>query len=729
MSEKIKVTHSGTEKSESIDMGRLVGELIDNRWLIVTVTSFLLSLGVLYSLFSTPIYRADAMLQVEQKQGNAILNSLSQILPDSQPQSAPEIALLQSRMILGKAVDELNLQASVEQDYFPVFGKGWSRLNGEKAGKLDISRLYLPANENAKDVPEIILTVLDNKRYKVENAAISLEGHVGELLDNNGVSLMVNAIDAAPGTKFTVKYKSKLEVINELLKVYSVADQGKDTGMLSLTLTGEDPVKIREILDSIANIYMAQNIARQAAQDAKSLDFLQEQMPKVRSDLDIAESKLNQYRQQKDSVDLNLEAQSVLNQIVNVDNQLNELTIREAEVSQLYTQSHPTYKALLEKRSTLEQEKKKLNKRVSAMPETQQEVLRLSRDVESGRAVYMQLLNRQQELSIAKSSAIGYVRIIDSAITAPKPVKPQKALIILISLVLGGVFSVGLILANMFLRRGIESPEQLEELGINVYASVPVSEWLIKESLNSKKKIKSISTVKNNRKDAVFLAVENPADLAVEAIRGLRTSLHFAMMEANNKILMISGASPNAGKTFVSSNLAAVIANTGKKVLFIDADMRKGYIHKNFGFENTDGLSGVLSGKIPVEQAIKNVASANFDFISRGQVPPNPAELLMHERLAALLTWADKNYDLIVIDTPPILAVTDAAIIGGYAGTTLLVARFEQNTAKEIEVSIKRFEQSGVVVKGCILNGMVKKASSYYGYGYNHYGYSYSDKK
>ncbi|CVE11604.1 Putative tyrosine-protein kinase in cps region [Serratia marcescens] len=729
MSEKIKVTHSGTEKSESIDMGRLVGELIDNRWLIVTVTSFLLSLGVLYSLFSTPIYRADAMLQVEQKQGNAILNSRSQILPDSQPQSAPEIALLQSRMILGKAVDELNLQASVEQDYFPVFGKGWSRLNGEKAGKLDISRLYLPANENAKDVPEIILTVLDNKRYKVENAAISLEGHVGELLDNNGVSLMVNAIDAAPGTKFTVKYKSKLEVINELLKVYSVADQGKDTGMLSLTLTGEDPVKIREILDSIANIYMAQNIARQAAQDAKSLDFLQEQMPKVRSDLDIAESKLNQYRQQKDSVDLNLEAQSVLNQIVNVDNQLNELTIREAEVSQLYTQSHPTYKALLEKRSTLEQEKKKLNKRVSAMPETQQEVLRLSRDVESGRAVYMQLLNRQQELSIAKSSAIGYVRIIDSAITAPKPVKPQKALIILISLVLGGVFSVGLILANMFLRRGIESPEQLEELGINVYASVPVSEWLIKESLDSKKKIKSISTVKNNRKDAVFLAVENPADLAVEAIRGLRTSLHFAMMEANNKILMISGASPNAGKTFVSSNLAAVIANTGKKVLFIDADMRKGYIHKNFGFENTDGLSGVLSGKIPVEQAIKNVASANFDFISRGQVPPNPAELLMHERLAALLTWADKNYDLIVIDTPPILAVTDAAIIGGYAGTTLLVARFEQNTAKEIEVSIKRFEQSGVVVKGCILNGMVKKASSYYGYGYNHYGYSYSDKK
>ena len=88
-----------------------------------------------------------------------------------------------------------------------------------------------------------------------------------------------------------------------------------------------------------------------------------------------------------------------------------------------------------------------------------------------------------------------------------------------------------------------------------------------------------------------------------------------------------------------------------------------------------------------------------------------------------------ENYDIVVLDTPPILAVTDAAVIGNYAGTTLMVARFELNTAKEIEVGIKRFEQTGVVVKGCILNGVVKKASSYYGYGYNHYGYSYKDNK
>ncbi|HHM1077156.1 TPA: GNVR domain-containing protein, partial [Klebsiella pneumoniae] len=268
--------------------------------------------------------------------------------------------------------------------------------------------------------------------------------------------------------------------------------------------------------------YLAQNIARQAAQDAKSLDFLNQQLPKVRAELDVAEDKLNQYRRQNDSVDLSLEAKSVLDQIVNADNQLNELTFRESEISQLYTKEHPTYKALLEKRKTLQDEKNKLNKRVASMPETQQEVLRLSRDVESGRAVYMQLLNRQQELNISKSSAIGNVRIIDDAVTQTKPVKPKKVLIVLLGIVAGSMLSIGLVLLKVFLRRGIESPEQLEELGINVYASIPVSEDFAAKS--SKKK----QWAKVEHTDIDFLAIQNPADLAIESIRGLRTSLHFA---------------------------------------------------------------------------------------------------------------------------------------------------------------------------------------------------------
>lgn len=707
--------------TDEIDLGRLFGELIDHRKLIISVTALFTLLALIYALFATPIYQADALIQVEQKQGNAILSNLSQILPSGQPQSAPEIALLQSRMILGKTVADLNLQAQVKQDYFPLFGRGWSRLMGEKPGTINVTRLYIP--NNGDETPELKVTVVDDVNYKVIYGDLELKGRVGELLNEKGISLKIESMDSQPGVSFSVSYISKLKAIADLQNTFTVADLGKDTGMLNLSLMGDNPEQIRNIVDSISHNYLSQNIARQAAQDAKSLEFLNAQLPKVRGELDVAEDKLNQYRRQKDSVDLSLEAKSVLEQIVNVDNQLNELTFRESEISQLYTKEHPTYKALMEKRKTLQDEKGKLNERVSAMPKTQQEILRLSRDVESGQAVYMQLLNRQQELSIAKSSAIGNVRIIDEAVTETKPVKPIKIIILLVGIVLGMVVSVGMVLLRVFLRRGIESPEQLEEVGINVYASIPVSENFAKKALQTGWKKKTESEIQG------FLAVENPADLAIEAIRGLRTSLHFAMMEARNNVLMISGASPNAGKTFVSTNLAAVVAQTGKKVLLIDTDMRKSYTHKLFEVSNDNGLCDILSGKIDIGRAIKTIKQAGFDFISRGVVPPNPAELLMHRRFGELVDWASQNYDIVILDTPPILAVTDAAIIGHYAGTTLLVARFEQNTVKELEVSFKRFDQSGVIAKGCILNGVVKKASSYYGYGYSHYGYSYTNEK
>ncbi|MGA5654621.1 polysaccharide biosynthesis tyrosine autokinase [Rahnella contaminans] len=709
--------------SDEIELGLIIGELLDHKKLIISITGIFTIIAILYVLFSTPVYQADALVQVEQKQGNVLLENLSQVLPEAQPQSEPEIALIQSRMILGKTVEDLHLQAQIQQNYFPVFGQGWARLTGAKNGSIKVTKLFIPQTGNDKQ--EITLTITDKNNFKVEGPSFSYTGKTGSLLEKPEVTILVDEADATPGTSFTINYQSKLSAIDKLQKNLLVVDQGKDSGMLTLTLLGEDRAQIAAILNSITENYLAQNIARQAAQDAKSLEFLHSQLPKVRSDLDEAEDKLNAYRKKQDSIDLSLEAKSVLDQIVNVDNQLNQLTFSEAEISQLYTKDNPKYKALLEKRKVLEKNRASLNAQVSAMPSTQQEVVRLSRNVDSGKAVYMQLLNRQQELEIAKSSAIGNVRIIDHAVTEPVPVKPKKALIVAISFILGGFISVGVILFKAFFHRGIESPEQLENLGISVYASIPNSDWLLKNSvINSGRKVRG-----KHKDNTSFLAVDNPADISIEALRSLRTSLHFAMLEAANNIIMISGPSPRAGKSFVSANLSAVMAQADKRILLIDGDMRKGIAHKMLKVDNVTGLSDLISSDMTFERGVKKIQSVNFDFIPRGQIAPNPAELLMHPRFLELLNWASQNYDLVIIDTPPILAVTDAAIIGRHVGTTLLVARFEQNTIKEIEVSVRRFEQSGVIIKGCILNGIIKKASSYYGYGYNHYGYDYSDNK
>lgn len=143
-----------------------------------------------------------------------------------------------------------------------------------------------------------------------------------------------------------------------------------------------------------------------------------------------------------------------------------------------------------------------------------------------------------------------------------------------------------------------------------------------------------------------------------------------------------------------------MISQTNKRVLLIDCDMRKGYTHELLGTNNVNGLSEILIGQGDITTAAKPTSIAKFDLIPRGQVPPNPSELLMSERFAELVNWASKNYDLVLIDTPPILAVTDAAIVGRHVGTTLMVARYAVNTLKEVETSLSRFEQNGIPVKG-----------------------------
>lgn len=261
------INKSMKKDSDEIDLGRLVGELIDHRKLIISVTALFTLLSLVYALFATPIYQADALVQVEQKQANAILSNLSQMLPDSQPQSAPEIALLQSRMILGKTVDDLNLQTRVKQDYFPIFGRGWARLTGEKPSEINISRLYLPVTDD--DSPEIKLIVKDDMHYTLKSDSFSIDGKVGELVDAKNISIKVDSITAPKGTTFSVSYVSKLKAISDLQDILTVADQGKDTGILTLSLTGDNPKLIEKIIDSITNNYLAQNISRQAAQDEK----------------------------------------------------------------------------------------------------------------------------------------------------------------------------------------------------------------------------------------------------------------------------------------------------------------------------------------------------------------------------------------------------------------------------------------------------------------------------
>ncbi|MCT4716393.1 tyrosine-protein kinase Wzc [Enterobacteriaceae bacterium H18W14] len=722
MTDKVHRSSASTEGNDEIDIGRLFGTILEARWWVLGITAVFALLAVVYVLFATPIYKADALVQIEQNAGNSLVNDISSALSNKPPASAAEMQLIQSRLVLGKTVDDLNLDIAVVKNSFWLFGAGWDRLHGRQNDTVKVTDFNLPAGAG-KDI--FTVEVLSPTQYQLtSDNGFSAKGQVGQTLSKGGVTMKVDSIKAQVGDTFTVTKYSTLGMINQLQGNLTVAENGKDTGVLSLSYTGEDKDQIRAILDSITRNYLEQNVQRKSEEAAKSLKFLAEQLPEVRSRLDAAENKLNAYRQQQDSVDLSLEAKSVLDTMVNIDSQLNELTFKEAEISKLYTKAHPAYRTLLEKRQTLEDEKARLNGRVTAMPKTQQEIVRLTRDVESGQQVYMQLLNKQQELKITEASTVGDVRIVDSAITQPGIVKPQKALIVLGAIILGLMLSiVGVLLRSLF-NRGIESPAVLEEAGLSVYASIPLSEW---QKSRDNATVRNVKGARRN-KQSQLLAVGNPTDLAIEAIRSLRTSLHFAMMQATNNVLMLTGVSPSIGKTFVCANLAAVISQTNKRVLLIDCDMRKGYTHELLGTTNVNGLSDVLAGQGDIARCAQKTSVPNFDLVPRGQVPPNPSELLMSDRFGELVKWASEHYDLVLIDTPPILAVTDAAVVGRHAGTTLMVARYAVNTLKEVETSLSRFEQNGIQVRGVILNSIFRRAAGYEDYGYYEYEYK-SDSK
>ncbi|MBV7260583.1 polysaccharide biosynthesis tyrosine autokinase [Photobacterium sp. WH24] len=717
VSQQVSVKQSD---SDEIDLGKLFGILLDRRWTIIAITFAFAVAGIAYALLATPIYKADALLQVEEKSnGLSALGEMGDLF-SSESSSSTEIEIIRSRMILGKTVDKLNLTTLAEPAALPLIGKGLNRLTGNK-DSIAISRFDIPQGTEEPvytlvvDDPDSGTYILfDSEEQKV------LSGKVGELATSGEYQLFVSElISEQAGTEFSISKRSRLDTIQWIQQSLSVSERGKQTGILQLSFTGADKAQNTAILNDISQNYFLQNVARNSAEAEKSLEFLRGHLPDVKVHLTKAEDELNQFRQANDSIDLGLEAKSTLDVMVTLESQLNELTFKESEISQRFTKEHPAYIALLDKRKTLLGEREKLNRQVQKLPKTQREVLRLTRDVEVNQQIYVQLLNKVQELNILKASTVGNVRILDVAQSYTNAIKPKKALIVVLATLLGGMLAVALVLIRAAFHRGVENPDEIEAIGLPVYASIPLSDW--QSDMEKKQKTKRQLTVEES-----LLAVANPADLSIEALRSLRTSLHFAMMEAKNNILMISGPSPGIGKSFVSSNMAAVIAKTGQRVLLIDADMRKGRLEKNMAVTHTPGLSSYLVDKAAIEEVIKQPGVDNLDFIGRGEVPPNPSELLMHPRFKKLLDWASDNYDIVVVDTPPILAVTDPAIVGAHAGTTLLVGRFGQNAVKEIEVTKQRFEQNGIEVKGFILNAVLRTASSHYSGGY--YNYSYESK-
>jgi tyrosine-protein kinase Etk/Wzc len=718
---------------------RTLWNLIDNKWLIIACTTFFMCIGAFYSSTAAPVYRANSLIQVEKKTGGVPgLNDVSKMF-GGESAAVTEIQLIKSRKVIGTAVDSLNLDIVATPIYFPIIGEAiarkYSSLKDEAAQPLLSLSRFAWGGETVSitsfKTPELMhgathtLIANGNDEFSLyaPDQTLVLNGKVGETIQKGSYELFIVAMTANTGTRFNLRKKRRLNTILQYQSLLQVAEIARESGIIELAIESTDPKHAEMILNVVAESFLRQNIERQSAEAAKSLEFIKEQLPQIKKDLEAAESRFNAYQVKVGSININAETGALLNQVVGVESAITELNLRLPELNRKYTSDHPTYKAWQEQMLERKHMKAELNERIKSLPETQQELLRLTRDVQVGTAIYTQMLNNIQELDIVRAGTVGNVRIIDDAATnIASPVAPRKNIIIAASILFGAFLGMTIVLIKSALNRGIENPEDLEAIGLPVYASIPLSDEQRKLDLSTRP-ARQLRKLRNQHPTAL-LAQRNPTDITIEALRSLRTSLHFAMLEATNNIMMISGPSPNVGKSFVSGNLAAVIAQAGQRVLLIDMDLRKGCMHKMFDVGPENGVSDVLSKRVQLKGAIKPTNIAELFILPRGPIPPNPSELLMSKGLTELLAEVSDDYDLIIVDTPPIMAVTDAAIIGRQCGVTMLVTRFGLNPVKELEVTNQRFEQNGITVRGVVLNAVERRASGYgYGYGYYHYEY------
>jgi tyrosine-protein kinase Etk/Wzc len=721
----------GDESDDGASLREYLGTLIASRWLILAMTVAALIGGVLYVKLVTPIYSSDTLLQVEEKKkGIPGLEDMAAMFPTDSAADT-EIEILRSRSLVEQLVEKNSLDVEAHVRYFPIIGAAIARAHrggglaapffglsryGWGGERMTVDRLSVPPDLESEN---LLLLAGENGRYRVlgPDGEQLVDGEVGKPAAAEGrrIALFVSELQGRPGTQYQLVKRPREEVVRQLQNSLAIGEKGKKTGIIRVELNGPDVPKLVATLDALSDAYVRQNVERKSEEAERTLQFITSQLPELKVRLDKAEEALNAYRSRHGTIDLPLESKAAIEKSVALEKVATELQLQRAEFNQKFTDNHPFLLAVNKKLAEVESERSAMNGRIKRLPESELNSVRLLRDVKVANELYVLLLNKAQELRVVKSGTIGNVRVLDRAFAPRKPVSPRVANSLGMAVMLGLALGILLAFARRALSRGVGDPDVLEAAtGLSFYASIP----------HSATQPQLVRAAKRGEGISALLATRDPTDPAIESLRSLRTSLQFALMDSPNNVVAFSGPRPGIGKSFVSSNFAHVAADSGKRVLLIDGDLRKGSLHRLFGFRREGGLSDVVAGSLRFDDALHRVFD-NLHVLTQGQIPPNPSELLMSQRFRELIEGVAKDYDLIVIDTPPILAVTDAAIIGRQAGVTLLVLRAGLHPVREVTQALKRFAQSGVRPAGMVFNDVTGVSSGYgyaYGYGY-HYDY------
>ncbi|CAB3778392.1 Tyrosine-protein kinase wzc [Pararobbsia alpina] len=738
--------HFATQRDDDDEfvLGDLFGILRRQVWWILAITLVITLLATLFAILQTKIYSADALLQVEPAAQNMVglTNPTGQATPTQPLTTDAQIELLKSRSVLGQVVNQFQLNFGAWPDSPPLIGtitdklyrgtglaRPWFGLNQYAWGGEEI-------HVDSIDVPRALegallkLKALPGERYELSDPSgrVLLDGAVGQFEHGNGVSLHVSTLVGRPGTYFTVVKQNELTAVTGLADSLRVVERGKDTGVLQISLDGADPQQITDIINAATASFVAEHLSRKQEESSRMLTFLNGEVPKFKADLEKAEAALAEYRAESGSMAPTNEAQTYLAGGIQYEQQMSQLRLQRTQLLQRFTENSDVVRSIDTQLAQLGGEKARLDARFNGMPADQRAAVALERNAKVAEEVYVQLVNKTQELSVNRAGTIGNVHVVDEALRPSVPIKPNRALIIsgavMFGLIVGCLFAF--VRQNFF--SGVDDPDQVERsLHLPIFGSIsysveqarfdgasalprtPPRPLLTNGTPRFNVRGMVVREADDRTRDGIGLPLltrQFPHDMTVEALRNFRTALQFGLADAPNRVVALTGPGPSVGKSFLAVNLAVLMAEAGKRVLLVDADLRRGHLGDYFGRRGGRGLSELLSGQIDPHEALVTTGMQNLHFIGSGAHPPNPSELLMTPRLRQCLEELETDYDIILIDTPPVLAVTDASLIAHIAGMTVMVLRSGAHTEREIAESLKRLDRAGARVLGGVFNAV-----------------------
>lgn len=745
------------EDNDDIDLMALLFAILRGWKIIVFFAVLGLIIGVLYSRYVNPTFKSDALIQIEENsKGVAALGAdISELVGSEVSKAQAEAELIRSRMILEPVVSLLHLRIRLSDPNIGTLDRIKSdstatQINKPegvslktKDGEVEISQF----NVSQEYLNQSFSLMRSETGFVLSNGFEDFKGEIGQPEQFRGTDGQIQiTVNNLPADGYSINLtKQSLQMTTERLNsALSVVEKGKQTGIIQLSMTGDNQQQTSLILKQIVLSYIDQNQSRGSEETTKTISFMETQIPTLKKRLEDSEAIFNEFRKKYGTIDVAKEAELLLTESSQIELQLNELKLKKADLTTYYTEEHPLVIQINDQLAVLNARRQEIDDTIAGLPEIQREFLQLSADTTINREIYLTLLKNYEQLKIVKAGQIGFARIIDLPISTHRAIAPKKLQIIILAMLLGAMLGTMLVLLKNMLRNVVKDPERIEaKTGVPVVATIPRSPLLTR--LRKDKKVP-------NR----LLAYADSNSLSYEAIKSLRTSLMFGMTTPEQggqraKVILITGESPGVGKSFISANLTEVFAQLDKKVLIMDADMRLGELHKIFGMTQYNGLADYLSqdklsqnmtdfaqnnAQVPeaiTTQKISNLASFihptnidNIDFMSRGEHPRNPASLLSDSRFNNLMTELSSHYDYIIIDSPPILAASDAMILAQYANKVLMVTRYDNSIEGQLVYAVNQMNKANIEVDGIILNDVQQGIMSKYSY---HYSYAYGNNQ